>query len=180
MNTHFPARRKPGLRGPGSAGEITGMSETAPNQFLPVIQLAITPMILMTGVGGLMLTLTNRMGRIVDRTRTLAGLVRGAVQEDRAHYESQLGILWRRARRVRQAVTFAGTSMLLACLLVVIIFVDASMHREFGVELVIVFLASVLSLIAALVSFLRDIWESLHALRLEVERARGAPGPRSA
>ena len=152
-----------------------------PSQFLPVIQLAISPMILMTGVGGLMLTLTNRMGRIVDRTRNLAEKVRGATHstssgqagEERAHYEGQLEILWRRARMIRQAVTFAGLSMLLACTLVVVIFVDASVHREFGVELVVTFLASVLCLITALVNFLRDIWVSLHALRLEVERARG-------
>ena len=146
------------------------MDPVAPSQFLPVIQLAISPMILMTGVGGLMLTLTNRMGRIVDRTRTLAEKVRNASATDRAICESQLEILWRRAKLVRQAVTFAGVSMLLSCVLVVVIFVDASIHREFGVELVVTFLASVLCLIAALVNFLRDIWVSLHALKLEVER----------
>lgn len=148
------------------------MEPAASNQFLPVIQLAISPMILMTGVGGLMLTLTNRMGRIVDRTRSLAEKVRSAAAPERAHFESQLEILWGRAKMIRLAVTFAGTSMLLACLLVVVIFIDASVHREFGVELVVTFLASVLCLIAALVNFLRDIWVSLHALRLEVDRAR--------
>jgi len=148
------------------------MDLVAPSPFLPVIQLAISPMILMTGVGGLMLTLTNRMGRIVDRTRSLAEKVRGAAAPDRVHFESQLEIMWRRARMIRQAVTFAGLAMLLACLLVVVIFIDASVHREFGVELVVTFLASVLCLIAALVNFLRDIWVSLHALRVEVERAQ--------
>jgi len=148
------------------------MDPVTPSPFLPVIQLAISPMILMTGVGGLMLTLTNRMGRIVDRTRSLAEKVRSAGAEERTHFESQLEILWSRAKMVRLAVTFAGTSMLLACLLVVVIFIDASLHREFGVELVVTFLASVLCLIAALVNFLRDIWLSLHALRIEVDRAR--------
>ena len=52
-----------------------------------------------------------------------------------------------------------------------VVFVDASVHREFGIELVVTFLASVLCLSAALVNFLRDIWVSLSALRLEVERA---------
>ncbi len=97
--------------------------------------------------------------------------MRGASGEDRAHFESQLKILWGRAKLIRHAVTFAGVSMLLSCLLVVVIFIDASIQREFGVELVVTFLASVLCLIAALVNFLRDIWVSLHALRLEVERA---------
>lgn len=147
------------------------MDAMPPSTFLPVIQLAISPMILMTGVGGLMLTLTNRMGRIVDRTRSLAEKVRVAKGDDRIHCETQLGIMWGRAKLIRQSVTFAGVSMLLSCLLVVVIFVDASLHREFGLELVVTFLASVLCLIAALVNFLRDIWVSLHALKLEVERA---------
>lgn len=46
--------------------------------FLPSIQLAITPVILISGMGALMLTLTNRMGRIVDRTRALAGALHAA------------------------------------------------------------------------------------------------------
>ena len=39
---------------------------------LTTIQLSITPVILITGLGSLLLTMTNRMGRIVDRTRSLA------------------------------------------------------------------------------------------------------------
>jgi hypothetical protein len=148
------------------------MDSAPPSQFLPVIQLAITPVILISGVGALMLTLTNRMGRVVDRTRTLAGEVRAAKDAERMHLESQLEILWRRAWLIRRAVMFAGTSMLLACLLVMVIFVDASIERSFGVEIVVLFAASIGSLIAALVAFLRDVVVSLHALRLEVERAR--------
>ena len=129
-------------------------------------------MILISGVGALMLTLTNRMGRIVDRTRGLAEKVRTAGGADRAHYETQLGILWRRAKLIRVAVTLAGLSMLLSCLLVMAIFVDASVARDFGTPLVVVFLGSVICLAAALIAFLRDVWMSLWALRLEVERAQ--------
>jgi hypothetical protein len=65
--------------------------------------------------------------------------------------------------------------MLLSCVLVMVIFVDAVLGREFGPEMVIIFALSVGCLIAALVAFLRDIWMSLWALRVEVERARHAP-----
>jgi len=168
----FYVRCKPVLRLSVAPGEMDGMSDVAPSHFLPVIQLAITPVILLSGVGALMLTLTNRMGRIVDRTRVLAGQVHGAAEGERVHFESQLEIMWRRAKLIRSAVMFAGISMLLSCLLVMVIFVDASIHREFGVEMVVFFAASVLSLIAALVAFLRDIVVSLHALHVEVERAK--------
>jgi hypothetical protein len=140
-------------------------------EFLSVIQLAITPVILLSGVGALMLTLTNRLGRVVDRTRALAGQMRQAAAEERAHFEGQLAILWRRAKLVRLAVTFAGLSMFFSCVLVLAIFVDASL-KNFGVELVVIFIASVVALIAALTAFLRDIWLSLEALGLEVAKAR--------
>jgi hypothetical protein len=153
----------------------------APMDSLPLIQMAITPVILLSGVGAFLLTLTNRMGRVVDRTRTLAGQLRECppngveprTATERAHLEEQLGILWRRAKLVRLAVTFAGLSMLLACALVMVIFVDA-IRGGFGVELVVLFVASVLFLITALAAFLRDVWMSLWALRLEVAKAREA------
>lgn len=142
------------------------------SEFLPVIQLAITPMILLSGVGSLMLTLTNRLGRVVDRTRSLAGQMRQAEAEERLHFERQLAILWRRAKLVRLGVTFAGLSMFFSCALVLVIFVDASLGKTFGLELVVIFIASILSLIAGLTAFLRDIWLSLEALSLEVAKAR--------
>jgi hypothetical protein len=142
------------------------------SEFLPVIQLAITPVILLSGVGALMLTLTNRLGRVVDRTRALAGQMRQGSVEERGHFERQLTILWRRAKLVRLAVTFAGLSMFFSCVLVLGIFIDASARREFGAALVVIFVASIVSLIAALTAFLRDIWLSLQALSLEVAKAR--------
>jgi len=152
------------------------MQSIVPSSFLEVIQLAITPVILLSGVGGLMITLTNRMARVVDRTRSLATQVRTAAtdaSEERIHLESQLDILWRRARLVQRAVMCAGLSMLLACVLVMVIFLDAVMAREFAVEMVVIFVASILCLIAALAAFLRDIVVSLRALKLEVVRVRG-------
>jgi hypothetical protein len=148
------------------------MEAPAPNTLLPIIQLAITPVILISGVGALMLTLTNRMARIVDRTRVLAGQVRAAGAEERAHLEGQLEIMWRRAKLIRMAVTFAGLSMLVACGLVIVIFAGAVLGRNLELVMMVFFMASIFLLVAGLGAFLRDIHVSLHALRLEVRRAR--------
>ena len=152
--------------------QASAVENAGANEFVPVIQLAITPVILLSGVGALMLTLTNRLGRVVDRTRALAGQMRHSAEDERAHLEGQLDILWRRAKLVRLAVTFAGLSMFFSCGLVLAIFVDASIRRTFGLELVVMFVAAVLSLILAIIAFLRDIWLSLQALALEVAKAR--------
>jgi hypothetical protein len=66
------------------------MNTIVPSSFLPVIQLAITPVILLSGVGGLMITLTNRMARVVDRTRILAGQVRQAASQESEERELSL------------------------------------------------------------------------------------------
>jgi hypothetical protein len=143
--------------------------------FLPIIQLAITPVILISGMGALMITLTNRMARIVDRTRVLAEAMPAAVPEDRPHLESQLDIMWRRALLLRRAVTSNGLSMLVSCLLVVAIFASAMLGWRLQVLMLVLFSASIIFLIASLVDFLRDIFVSLHALHLQVELARNRP-----
>ncbi len=147
---------------------------------LPIIQLSISPVILISGEGALMLTLTGRMGRIVDRTRSLAGQVRqlaaagddATVGSERQHLENQLEIMWRRSRLIRRAVTFAGLSMLVACGLVLLTFATAILKQDLSLFMIVFFTSSILLLIAALTAFLRDIHVSLHALHLEVVRAR--------
>lgn len=156
------------------------MEPLASSTLLPIIQLSITPVILISGEGALMLTLTGRMGRIVDRTRSLAGQVRqlaaaGDVAtegSERQHLETQLEIMWRRSRLIRSAVTFAGLSMLVACGLVLLTFATAVLKQDLSLLMIIFFTGSILLLIAALTAFLRDIYVSLHALHLEVARAR--------
>jgi hypothetical protein len=142
---------------------------------LPIIQLAITPVILMTALGSLLLTMTNRMGRIVDRTRSLAGLVHLAAGAERRHLEAQLRVLYRRAAWIRTAVTLNTASLLCSGLLVVI-FLAAVLETQLATIILVLFILSVGCMVAGLGAFLRDIFMSLTALELEVNRAlREAP-----
>ncbi len=145
------------------------------SSLLPIIQLAITPVILISGMGALMIVLTNRMARIVDRARAVAEAMPGAEGSDRSHLDGQLHIMWGRALMLRRAVTCAGLSMLVSCLMVVAIFGAAKFALPLGSAVLGLFVTSILLLTAALVDFLRDIFVSLHALKLQVERARARP-----
>lgn len=142
---------------------------------LPLIQLAITPVILISGMGAFMITLTNRMARVVDRTRVLAEAMPAAAADERAHLDDQMHIMWNRALMLRRAVTCCGLSMLFSCLMVVVIFGVAKFEWHLGGAVLGFFIASILLLTASLVDFLRDIFVSLHALKLQVDRARGKP-----
>jgi len=146
------------------------------SSLLPLIQLAITPVILISGMGAFMITLTNRMARVVDRTRVLAEAMPAApAADDRTHLEDQMGIMWQRALILRRAVTCCGLSMLLSCVMVVVIFGVAKFELHLGPVVLGLFVTSIVFLTASLVDFLRDIFVSLHALKLQVDRARGKP-----
>jgi hypothetical protein len=136
---------------------------------VPILQVAIGPVILISGVGLLLLSMTNRLGRVIDRSRLLAEALRQAGGTDRARISAQLKILARRARLVRLAIILATVSALLAGILIIVLFLGALFQIEIGAIVVLLFVGCIGCLIASLVVFIGDINLSLSALRLEVE-----------
>lgn len=147
------------------------MGTSSQSSLLSIIQLSITPVILISGLGGLLITLTNRMARIVDRTRILAEQLRASTAAERVPVEHQMHVMWKRANLMRWSVTLAGGSMLVACMLIGLIFLGALLERELAVAMMVFFSFSLSLLIASLILFLRDLFISLVALDLEVRRA---------
>ena len=142
------------------------------NSLLPIIQASTTPAILISGLGLLLLTMTNRMGRIVDRTRVYAAQLRNAAAPERKRLEIQLEHTWRRAKIVRLSLTFVTSSMLASSAQVIAIFLGATLRVDLSGLMLVLFLGAIALLVAGLVTFLRDIFLSLAALHLEVQQAR--------
>jgi hypothetical protein len=72
---------------------------------IPVLQVAIGPVILISGVGLLLLSMTNRLGRAIDRARILREEIRSKSSVDEQNIKEQLNILWHRADIIRKAGT---------------------------------------------------------------------------
>ena len=145
----------------------------APASFLDVIQLSITPVILISGLGALVISMTTRMGRIVDRSRALAGLVRTVQGEDRVHIEHQLEIMFRRAKIMRLSMTLVASSMFMSGVLIMLLFVSGISKVVMPGMILGVFVVSVTLMLGGLAVFIRDVFVSLQALGLEVKRALG-------
>ena len=152
------------------------METPVTSSLIPLIQTSTTPVILISGMGLLLLTMTNRMGRIIDRTRVYAAQLRQATGPERRALELQLNLTWRRAKIVRFALTAATSSMLMSAALVIVIFVGALLGRDLGGLMLALFSAAMILLVAALAAFLRDIFVSLAALKLEVDQATRPDG----
>jgi hypothetical protein len=138
------------------------------NELIPVLQVAIGPVILISGVGLLLLTLTNRYGRTIDRSRHLVRELREMVSEDRERLEGQIEILYRRARLIRLSIFLAGVSVLLASVLIIVLFLTPLLKLEVGLLISLLFIFCMASLSGSLVAFIRDINLSLGALKLEL------------
>jgi hypothetical protein len=148
------------------------MPTTLLRELIPVLQVAIGPVILISGIGLLLLTLTNRFGRAVDRSRQLAREMRETNEPDRLHLSEQVQVLYRRAGLIRLAIIMAAVSVLLASVLIISLFLTALMKLEVGVLISLLFICCMLSLIVSLGAFIRDIQLSLKALKLELDHPK--------
>jgi len=138
------------------------------SELLTILQMAIGPVILISGVGLLLLSMTNRFGRVIDRSRQLADVLRDAPQQQDSRVLAQLQILGRRAGLLRFAISLATLSVLQAAILVICLFITALLHLDVVMLIATVFIFCMLSLIISLILFLQDINLSLAALKLDI------------
>ena len=138
------------------------------SQLVIVLQTAVGPVVVISGVGLLLLTMTNRLGRIVDRSRALAHQARTTAGDEQEKARAQLRILRQRAELVRWAIGLAAFCVLFVALLIISLFVTALFDVEVAWLIAGFFIVSMVCLIGSLVMFIRDINKALHATALEV------------
>ena len=129
------------------------------------IQLAVAPVFLLSGVAATLAVLTNRLGRIIDRARSLENLLPHATgaAADAAHAE--LRQLSRRARLVQRAVTLSTSCALFICLVIVTLFAGVALGRDLSRLIVVLFVAGLFAFIGALLAFLVEIRIATASLR---------------
>ena len=135
---------------------------------IPTLQLSIGPVILISGVGLILLSMTNRFGRVIDRSRLLSQGLHSASDTDRELILAELRILSSRAKVVRVCIAMAVFSVLLSALLIISLFLGALLQLDIAAVIVTLFILCMLSLIFSLFLFLSDINLSLKALWLDV------------
>jgi hypothetical protein len=143
------------------------MNDTA--EFLKFLQSCMAPLVIISGIGLLLLSVTNRFGRAIDRTRQLkTALDRGPGPDETAAIRRQMAILFRRCRILQWSVGCICAAVVGATLLVALL---AAMQLS-GLALVPfalgLFIVALLSVVAASGLFLWDIVLALAALEIEV------------
>lgn len=131
------------------------------------IQLAVAPVFLLTGVAGILSVLTNRLARIIDRSRFLHGNSLTADEPNQAT-QTELKSLKQRARLIHWAIGLCTTSLLLICSVVAVLFLGSFIELDMSVVIATLFITAMLSLCVALLNFICEIY-------LATAHVRGGP-----
>ena len=129
-----------------------------PDEIGHIIQLAIAPVFLLTGVGTNMLVLTNRLARIIDRTRHLEDrLAEGGTGGAPAESHAELDVLFRRAKKINRAIFLSTSCALLICMVVAALFVTDALELRLASVIAGLFVLAMVSLTGSFVYLLREV-----------------------
>ena len=131
-----------------------------------VIQLSVAPVFLLTGVGAMIAVLTNRLGRAVDRARSLEGRYGGAPADEQATFRSELRVLERRSRMIYAGMLLCALCALLVCCVIVGLFASTITATAVAPIIGALFVAAMFAFMGALIAFLLEVHLALRTLQI--------------
>ncbi len=135
-----------------------------------VIQIAVAPVFLLTGIGAILGVLSTRLGRITDRARLLEERIPQIAEEGQRDWlRTHSNLLWRRIRMINWAIRLSVGAALCICLVVVALFVDDGWAVDASRAVAVLFIAAMLLLIGGLLLLLIEVSLSTRRTRQELE-----------
>ena len=129
------------------------MSAAPAETLLKAIQLSVSPVFLLTGIGAMMNVLSGRLSRSVDRARELKLRCQELDRDEQAEFR------WirQRIRLVVRAIALLTLSILLISSVVAVIFLSVALQINLSMVVAPLFVAAMLMLTWAALWFLREI-----------------------
>jgi len=131
-----------------------------------VIQLAVAPVFLLSGIGVILTVLTNRLARIIDRARLLEDRLHTTPQDRHDEMETEMRLLSHRARMINVGLTLCTSSALLVCLVIALLFLGSALRLDVEVVISVMFVTAMATLVGSLTIFLREIHLGTRQLRI--------------
>src|SRR3954454_3868299 len=141
----------------------------AVNEIAHLISLAIAPVFLLAGIGSILNVLAQRLARVGDRARRLELEFETFEPGKQGPARAELRLLDRRMTVVNLAISCCTASALLVCMVVAILFVADLASFHFGKVIALLFIVTMVLMIAGLILFLWEIRLAMHSLRVRQE-----------
>ncbi|MDX9874252.1 MAG: DUF2721 domain-containing protein [Spongiibacteraceae bacterium] len=129
------------------------------------IQLAVAPVFLLTGIGSLLAVLTNRLARIIDRSRTVEARLPTTAESEQHLLRLEMARLAERKSLINVAITLCTICALLICAVIATLFVSTFIPASIGGVVAGLFILAMVSLIVGLLFFLSEIYVAVNRER---------------
>lgn len=132
------------------------------------IQSALAPVFLLAGIAAILNVVAGRLGRIVDRGRQLTEhpLLDELLPTETV--ERELRTLERRRHLASAAITACTLSALLVCVVITFLFLEVLTPITLEWLVAMFFMAATVALVVGLGYFLREVYLSVHSVRIPV------------
>ena len=134
------------------------------------IQLALTPVFLLTGIAALLGVMAGRLARIIDRARDFEQRWASLDEARRDAARAELVDLEVRRRLASWAINFCTFAALAICIVVAALFVDGLFATDLKWFAGALFVAAMGALIGGLGCFLREVYVAMQTVRIITER----------
>jgi len=141
-------------------------------QLVQALQGSIAPCVLISGDGLLLLSLSNRLARPIERIRHLCDVIKAHPEREHFAAQEQINILYKRSVHLRSAIACIIFSISSISLIVLLLFLDAFYAWPITFIINILFILSLMFLISSMVFFLIDIYGSLDSLKIEIQHSQ--------
>ncbi len=136
------------------------------------IQLAVAPVFLLAGIGGILNVVASRLARVVDRVRRLELDVPEAEESLRKQELEELAILDRRMNLCHFSIGLCTTSALLICIVVMVLFLAGLTRMDFALWVSLLFIAATACLTLGLLLFLAEVTIATRSVRVSEQYVR--------
>lgn len=132
-------------------------------------QSAISPLVLISGVGLILLSLTNRLARTIDRSRAMVSEIQNSDETDKENKKIQLRILVKRSYILKYSISAISFSILCSSLIIPVLLLMYIYNIDLSFVGKIFFLLSIIGIILSAVFLFADVSLTLKALEFEVK-----------
>lgn len=130
------------------------------------VQIVIAPVFLLAGIGALLNVMTQRLARVIDRSRVIEAEIATFYGEERERALDELHVLDRRMANANRAIFCCTASALFVCLMVASLFVATLLSVSIAREVALLFVLAMGLLIAGLLFFLAEVRHATRSLRI--------------
>lgn len=131
-----------------------------------IIQLALTPVFLLVGIGTMLNVVTGRVARVIDRARWFENEITHHNMQLTEQNDKELDSLRRRLKMANWSINFLTAAAVIVCLDIILLMVSGIVSFALDKVLTVMFMSSIFFITGGLVAFLMEVSVATATLKI--------------